>query len=119
MRRPRDTVARWIALTILSAMLTALAFNALFVRMAGVWARPPLTESGLLERIAVVVRVVEASDPSQRSRLAQAVGDEAFRVTWAAQRQALGLPVLADPDFHSGEQAFKHLLQGPPRPMEA
>ncbi len=119
MRRPRDTVARWIALTILIAMLTALAFNALFVQMAGVWARPPLTEIGLLERIAVVVRVVEASDPSQRSRLAQAVGDEAFRVTWAGQRQALGLPVLADPDFHSGEQVFKHLLQGPPRPMEA
>lgn len=119
MRRPRDTVARWIALTILIAMLTALAFNALFVQLAGVWARPPLTEIGLLERIAVVVRVVEASEPSQRPHLAQAVGDEGFTVTWAAQRQALGLPVLADPDFHSGEQVFKHLLQGPPRPMEA
>ncbi|WP_426221586.1 sensor histidine kinase [Pseudomonas sp. DWRC2-2] len=119
MRRPRDTVARWIALTILIAMLTALAFNALFVQLAGVWARPPLTEIGLLERIAVVVRVVEASEPSQRPHLAQAVGDEGFSVVWAAQRQALGLPVLSDPDFHSGEQVFKHLLQGPPRPMEA
>gem|GEM_PF-5812966 len=39
--KPRDTVARWIALTILIAMLTALAFNALFVQLAGVWARPP------------------------------------------------------------------------------
>ncbi|MDO9342043.1 sensor histidine kinase [Pseudomonas pergaminensis] len=117
--RPRDTVARWIALTILIAMITALAFNALFVQLAGVWARPPLTETGLLEKIAVVVRVVEASEPSQRSRLAQAVGDDGFNVTWAAQRQALGLPVLDDPDFHSGEQVFKHLLQGPPRSMEA
>ncbi|VVO11683.1 sensor histidine kinase [Pseudomonas fluorescens] len=118
-RLPRDTVARWIALTILVAMLTALAFNALFVQLAGVWARPPLAETGLLEKIAVVVRVVEASEPPQRARLAQAVGDEGFKVTWAAQRQALGLPVLNDPDFHSGEQVFKHLLQGPPRPMEA
>lgn len=117
--RPRDTVARWIALTILIAMITALAFNALFVQLAGVWARPPLTETGLLEKIAVVVRVVEASEPSQRSRLARAVGDDGFNVTWAAQRQALGLPVLDDPDFHSGEQVFKHLLQGPPRSMEA
>lgn len=117
--RPRDTVARWIALTILIAMITALAFNALFVQLAGVWARPPLTETGLLEKIAVVVRVVEASEPSQRSRLAHAVGDDGFNVTWAAQRQALGLPVLDDPDFHSGEQVFKHLLQGPPRSMEA
>lgn len=62
-RRPRDTVARWIALTVLIAMFTALAFNALFVKLAGVWARPPLTETGLLEKIAVVVRVVEASAP--------------------------------------------------------
>lgn len=117
--RPRDTVARWIALTILIAMITALAFNALFVQLAGVWARPPLTETGLLEKIAVVVRVVEALEPSQRSRLARAVDDDGFNVTWAAQRRALGLPVLDDPDFHSGEQVFKHLLQGPPRSMEA
>ncbi|SAM31953.1 ATP-binding protein [Pseudomonas sp. 1 R 17] len=118
-RRPRDTVARWIALTILVAMLTALAFNALFVQLAGVWARPPLTETGLLEKIAVVVRVVEGLQPAQRAHLAQVVGDESFSVTWAAQREAFELPVLADPDFHSGEQAFKNLLQGPVRPMEA
>ena len=117
--RPRDTVARWIALTILIAMFTALAFNALFVQLAGVWARPPLTETGLLEKIAVAVRVVEASEPTQRPRLAQVMGDESFSVAWAAQRAAFDLPVLDDPDFHSGEQVFKNLLQGPPRPMEA
>ncbi|CRM21486.1 sensor histidine kinase [Pseudomonas sp. 24 R 17] len=118
-RRPRDTVARWIALTILIAMFTALAFNALFVQLAGVWARPPLTETGLLEKIAVVVRAVEASDPAQRPRLAQVMGDGSFSVMWAAQRAAFDLPVLDDPDFQSGEQALKHLLEGPTRPMEA
>ena len=118
-RRPRDTVARWIALTILIAMFTALAFNALFVQVAGVWARPPLTETGLLEKVAVAVRVIEASEPTQRPRLAQVMGDESFSVRWAAQRAAFDLPVLDDPDFHSGEQVFNYLLQGPPRPMEA
>ena len=118
-RRPRDTVARWIALTILVAMFTALALNALFVQLAGVWARPPLTEIGLLEKIAVVVRAVEASQPAQRAHLAQVMGDESFSVTWVAQRAAFDLPVLNDPDFDSGEQAFRHLLQGPTRPMEA
>ncbi len=59
--KPRDTVARWIALTILIAMLTALAFNALFVQLAGVWARPPLGETGLLEKVAVIVRMIEAA----------------------------------------------------------
>lgn len=118
-RRPRDTVARWIALTVLVAMFTALAFNALFVQLAGVWARPPLTETGLLEKIAVVVRVIEASEPAQRPRLAEVMADDAFSVKWSAQRTAFDLPVLNDPDFQSGEQAFEHLLDGPIRPMEA
>lgn len=66
-RRLRNTVARWIVLTILMAMLTALAFNALFVQLAGLWAQPPLTETGLPEKIAVVVRVVEGSESAQRA----------------------------------------------------
>ena len=47
---PQDTVARWIALTIILAMLISLALNGLFIQLAGVWARPPLTETGLLEK---------------------------------------------------------------------
>lgn len=46
------------------------------------------------------------------------MGDESFSVTWVAQREAVDLPALKDPDFHSGEQAFKNLLTGPVRPME-
>lgn len=118
-RRPRDTVARWIALTVLIAMFTALGFNALFVQLAGVWARPPLTETGLLEKIALVVRVVEATEPAQRMQLTQAVGDKALNVTWVAHREAFGLPVIDDARFKSGEQIFKSLLPGPTRLMEA
>jgi signal transduction histidine kinase len=118
-RLPRDTVARWIALTILIAMLTALAFNALFVQLAGVWARPPLSETGLLEKVAVIVRVIEAAELSQRPHLAQAVGDEGFRVAWGLHREDFDVPLLKDADFHSGEQVFKYLLKGPPRRMEA
>ncbi|PHN31440.1 cell wall metabolism sensor histidine kinase WalK [Pseudomonas sp. ICMP 460] len=118
-RLPGDTVARWIALTILIAMFTALAFNAVFVQLAGVWARPPLTETGLLEKIAVVVRVVEASAPAQRPHLAQAVGDAQFSVAWATAREGFNLPALRDPGFHSGDETFKQLLLGPPRLMEA
>ena len=50
--RSRNTIARWIALTTIVAMLTALAFNALFTQLAGVWAYPPLSEIGLLEKIS-------------------------------------------------------------------
>ncbi|OLY72141.1 histidine kinase [Pseudomonas sp. ATCC PTA-122608] len=116
--KPRDTVARWIALTILIAMLTALAFNALFVQLAGVWARPPLGETGLLEKVAVIVRMIEAAEPSQRPQLTQAVGDDSFNVSWSATRGGIDAPILDDPGFHS-DQVFKQLLKGPERRMEA
>ncbi|WP_017476104.1 ATP-binding protein [Pseudomonas sp. PAMC 26793] len=115
--KPRDTVARWIALTILIAMLTALAFNALFVQLAGVWARPPLSETGLLEKVAVIVRMIEAAQPSQRPQLTQAVGDDSFNVSWSATRAGIDVPILEDPVFHS-DQLFKQLLKGPERRME-
>ena len=50
--RPRDTVARWIALTTMVAMLTLLALNELFGVLAGAWARPPLMETGLMDKAA-------------------------------------------------------------------
>ena len=53
----RDTVARWIALTIILAMLISLALNGLFIQLAGVWARPPLTEIGLLEKAAAITEI--------------------------------------------------------------
>ncbi|MUF03347.1 HAMP domain-containing protein [Pseudomonas sp. CCM 7893] len=117
-RRPRDTVARWIALTILIAMLTALAFNALFAQLAGVWARPPLSETGLLDKLAVIVRVVEAADPVQRSSLAQSAADDSFSVSWSPNRERFGLPPARDKAFHSSEEVFGHSLTWPQRRVE-
>ena len=59
--RARDTIARWIALTTIVAMLTSLGFNALFTQLAGVWAYPPLTETGLLEKVSLLSKLIEAS----------------------------------------------------------
>ncbi|MFC6339538.1 HAMP domain-containing protein [Pseudomonas sp. CCM 7891] len=117
-RRLRDTVARWIALTILIAMLTALALNALFAQLAGVWARPPLGETGLLDRVAVAVRMIEAADPAQRSSLARSAGDSSFSVHWSVNPGRFGLPVVKDDDFYSGQETFVDLLAWPQRRVE-
>ena len=117
-RRPRDTVARWIALTILIAMLTALAFNTLFVQLAGVWARPPLTEIGLLDKVAVIVRIVETADPTQRVSLSQSAGDGSFSVSWSVNRERFDLPALKASDFHPGEEVFGDALRWPQRRVE-
>ncbi|SDV04050.1 sensor histidine kinase [Pseudomonas mucidolens] len=118
MTRPHDTVARWIALTIVIAMLTALAFNALFGQLAGVWARPPLSEIGLLDRVAVVVRMIEAAEPAQRPSLAQTAGDSGFSVEWSVNPDRFGLPVVEDDDFYSGQEVFVDLLKWPQRRVE-
>ncbi|QJI27452.1 HAMP domain-containing protein [Pseudomonas sp. ADAK18] len=117
-RRPRDTVARWIALTILIAMFTALALNALFVQLAGVWARPPLSETGLLDKVAVIVRIVETAEPSQRPSLSQSAGDGGFSVSWSLNRERFDLPALKASDFHTGEEVFGSVLRWPQRRVE-
>lgn len=117
--RLRDTVARWIALTIIMAMLTALAFNALFVQLAGVWAYPPLAETGLLEKSSAIVHMIEASEPAQRPRLAAAVSSERLGVTWQQERQGLYLPPVDDPEYGTGSEAIRALLQPPMRHIEA
>ncbi|WP_265534667.1 sensor histidine kinase [Pseudomonas saponiphila] len=117
--RLRDTVARWIALTIIMAMLTALAFNALFVQLAGVWAYPPLAETGLLEKSAAIVRMIEASEPSQRPRLAEAVSSDHLSIAWRPTRQGFALPEVDDPEYRVGSEGIRAMLQPPQRRIEA
>jgi len=117
--RPRDTVARWIALTILMAMLTALGFNALFVKLAGVWAYPSLIETGLLEKIASISRVLEASDPGQRARLAAVVSDPNMQVNWYLDRHDIAQPKIVEEVRGRGSEAIRRALNAPNRRIEA
>ncbi|MGY4819135.1 sensor histidine kinase [Pseudomonas chlororaphis subsp. piscium] len=116
---PRDTIARWIALTTLMAMLTALAFNALFVQLAGVWAKPPLSESGLVEKIASISNLIDASKPAQRARLAESVSDQALSVTWHPTRRDIEVPVVDEPEYREGSTKLKQLLKPGVGHMEA
>lgn len=116
---PRDTIARWIALTTLMAMLTALAFNALFVQLAGVWAKPPLSESGLVERIASITNMIEAAEPTQRSRLAEVASNPVLSVTWHNRRQDISVPVTDDPEYRTDSEGLRQLLKSPNGHIEA
>jgi len=78
--RPRVTIARWIALTTLSAMLSLLLLKWLFSLLLSVWAQPPLLESGLIEKVASVARMLDAAPVAQRPALASAAGDDAYSV---------------------------------------
>nr|WP_262415990.1 ATP-binding protein [Pseudomonas fluorescens] len=87
-----DTLRRHIALTIVAAMVTSLALNALFVQVAGIWARPPIERTGLLEQIAATSRVIEAAPANLRPQLAAAASSAMLQVSWQAQRADFDLP---------------------------
>ena len=87
-----DTLSRRIALTIIAAMVASLALNALFVQVAGIWARPPIERTGLLEQIAATSRVIEAAPANLRPQLAAAASSAMLQVSWQAQRADFDLP---------------------------
>lgn len=121
LRAPHDTVARWIALTTMAAMLTALTLNGVFSLLAGVWARPPLAETGLMEKVAAFTRIIEAVPPAQRPEIAKAASDGVFNAKWLARHDDAQLPVNDgdDQDFRNGSRFLRELLGKPHSRMEA
>ena len=117
-RRPRDTLARWIALTTLVAMLTLLALNALFSQLAGAWARPPLLETGLFEKIAAITRIIDSVAPEQRPAIARAASDPVFKAQWLQRHEDARLPVVNDPEYSEGVALMRQQLGRPDAKME-
>ncbi|WP_191832404.1 ATP-binding protein [Pseudomonas fluorescens] len=113
-----DGISRRIALTIIAAMLISVALNILFVQLAGVWARPPLEKTGLLEQIAVTARVLEAAPADKRMQLANAASNPMLHVQWSAQRDALALPGPGERVAPQAVPALTQLLATVPLRLE-
>lgn len=113
----RDTLRRRIALTIVAAMVASLTLNALFVQVAGTWARPPIERTGLLEQIAAATRVIEAAPPPLRGQLAGAASNPMLDVVWSADRDTLNLPGGGAP-VETGKVPVLHQLLGDDREID-
>lgn len=107
---PHDTLRRRIALTIVAAMLASLTLNALFVQVAGIWARPPIERTGLLEQIAATTRVIEAAPAHLRVQLAAAATNPMLDVSWSAHRVDFGLPAGGEHVEASKTPTMRQLL---------
>lgn len=119
LRHPRDTVARWIALTTMAAMLTALALTWLLSQLAGVWARPPLQETGLLESLGSISRIIDAAPREQRPAIARSASDDIYTTTWLQKYEDAGLPGTDDDvDFRTGEDFLRSQLRNPAARIE-
>lgn len=119
MPRPRDTVARWIALTTMVSMLTLLALNELFSLVAGAWARPPLMETGLMDKAAAITRIIDSADPGQRHAIARVASDPGINVQWLQRYEEAQLPVIGDPEFSEGSTFLRQQLNRPDARIEA
>ena len=63
---PRDSIAWRFALTVVLAVVATWSLVGLFDVFGGVWARPSLERSGLLDQAAAMVRIIEAAPPPMR-----------------------------------------------------
>ncbi|HCN65292.1 MAG TPA: two-component sensor histidine kinase [Pseudomonas sp.] len=99
-------------------MLTALAFNALFTQLAGVWAYPPLSEIGLLERTALTTHMIEAAPPELRAHLAATASNAKSTVSWHATHQEMNLPAVHDDLRRTVTPEGRQLLDKPEQQLE-
>jgi signal transduction histidine kinase len=109
---PRDSIARRFALTVVLAVLVTWSLVGLFNVFGGVWAQPSLERSGLLERTANMVRIIEAAPPPIREQLASAATTRAIRVGWyaAASPVSLVLERITDQPSEQNRTVLETLL---------
>jgi signal transduction histidine kinase len=79
-----DTIARRFVLTQILTVGATLGLVLLFNLLGGVWAQDPLNESGLLNEVNDMVRLIEAAPLQMRPSLASAATSGSRRVFWFA-----------------------------------
>lgn len=106
---PADTIARRFTITIVLAILVAVVLAKIVLEFAGVWGRPPLRETGLLERADDIVRMIDVASTGERQSLAAAVSNATFRVDWHSNTSAVAATLEAAAKFKSRQnlQGFK------------
>lgn len=105
-----DTISGWIAVNIVIAIAICIGLNALFIHLAGVWARPDFPEGGLGERVATTVHLIAGMPAGERARVAEAASTTQVAVRWYADDKAMQLPVLGSPPV-DGADTIRRLLQ--------
>jgi signal transduction histidine kinase len=79
---PDDTIARRFAMTIVLAIVVAFLLAGIATRLGGVWGRPPLRETGLLEQADDIVRMLDVAPRHERQAFADAAANATFHPDW-------------------------------------
>jgi signal transduction histidine kinase len=82
-RRWRDGSIAWrFVATVVMVVAVTLGALGLFFTFGGVWAQPPIRQSGVFDQVLEIVHMVEAAPPALRPALAAAAQPAKFSVTW-------------------------------------
>lgn len=108
-----DTIARWFAANIVIAVIACIGLNALFLRFAGVWARPSLVETGLLDQAAAITRVMATTPRASRPMIAAAASNKLYRVAWYSNRAELPPNADCGVELYDGLEKLRELLERP------
>lgn len=84
MKRPfyLDRLAWWIARKVATAILISLLISIVVMQFAGVWTKPPLESTGLIEQTASLARVMDEIPPAERPALASKLTFPTFETRW-------------------------------------
>jgi signal transduction histidine kinase len=107
-----DTIGRWFAINIVIAVIIAAGMNAAFVAVAGVWAKPGIDETGIIDQAVAITRVLDGMPAALRPRLAASADNPTYRATWLPDDAALPIPI-ATSTFRVGREKVRTLLQRP------
>lgn len=110
----RDTITHRFVITITLAFAATFAMNWLFATFAGVWGQPAIMETGLLDRAATTVRIVEAQPPGSRDAIAMAAGN-GFIARWYPEGSPVEATGRISRTFDDALIRMRELLDDPDR----
>jgi two-component system osmolarity sensor histidine kinase EnvZ len=110
-----DTIAVRFVTTITLAFVGTLAMNWLFTNATGVWGRPSLMETGLLDRAAATVRIMESQPCESRASIAEAANTPAYRLEWHAGAEPIRITQVMQGNYDEALVRLRGLLDDPAR----
>lgn len=106
-----NTLAGWMMVNIVSAILMVVLLNAAVIAFASVWARPDNVQSGLFKQMGITLKAVGATPAADRPRMAAAIAEgQEYDVHWYTTRDQVPMPRSNDDDATSFREPLVELL---------
>lgn len=118
-----DTITLRLVTTVALAAATTIGFLQLFFMFGGYWAAPNIEQTGLLQEVATVSRVISAAPQFDRVKLSSAASTERLTFEWfetgSNTAKALETAHYKPSEVQSGEQLISSFIGNTARRLDA